>query len=251
VKAGPAAPNLRVVKDDDRVYGRRFGRGRLFWGGLLVGFGTLSLLEKFSYLGGYSLGQLWPLMIVWAGIVGLLAPGGDRWGGLFGVALGAAGLAVTTGSFPLRWDVIWPVLIIFFGLRVLLRRGHRHRHGPMREDCLAGTTQGPVLGVDLFMSGARDVFDQQVFEGGVVRCRASGYELDLRGAILESESATIDVDIVMGGMEIRIPRDWRVEVQVHPVAGAVEDHSRLGAVAQSKRLVIRGRVALGGIEIKN
>jgi hypothetical protein len=54
----------------------------------------------------------------------------------------------------------------------------------------------------------------------------------------------------MGGVAIKVPPDWQVLVQVSPTMGAVEDKT-VPPMNPTKRLVIKGEVVVGGIEIKN
>ena len=41
------------------------------------------------------------------------------------ILLGAVFLATNLGLFSLRWDIIWPIIIIAIGLGLLRRRGDR------------------------------------------------------------------------------------------------------------------------------
>ncbi len=54
-----------------------------------------------------------------------------------------------------------------------------------------------------------------------------------------------------GGIEIRIPDAWALEVKVTPIMGGVEDKTRSGAAVPTKRLIVEGTVLMAGIEIRN
>jgi predicted membrane protein len=77
-----------------------------------------------------------------------------------------------------------------------------------------------------------------------------GLELDLREAVMEGAEATIHIDAKFSGIELRVPRDWQVMVQMNATMGAVEDKSA-PPVSASHRLVLRGETIFGGVEIKN
>ena len=53
----------------------------------------------------------------------------------------------------------------------------------------------------------------------------------------------------MGGIEITVPTDWVVVNQIVPILGGVEDKST-GTQASQHRLILRGFVLMGGVEIK-
>ena len=54
-----------------------------------------------------------------------------------------------------------------------------------------------------------------------------------------------------GGIEIRVPDDWTVDLRGVPVLAGFVDKTRPPAMATEKRLVIRGMALMGGVEIKN
>jgi hypothetical protein len=59
------------------------------------------------------------------------------------------------------------------------------------------------------------------------------------------------VSALMGGMEIRIPEDWAVDNRVTYFMGGSNDRSRLPTDPHAPRLVLKGFVMMGGVEIKN
>jgi len=87
------------------------------------------------------------------------------------------------------------------------------------------------------------------FRGADASALLGGVKLDLSDATMQDNQARIHVSAFMGGIELRIPRDWTVVNHVTPVMGGVEDHTRSGD--GSKRLVIEGTVFMGGLEIRN
>ena len=62
--------------------------------------------------------------------------------------------------------------------------------------------------------------------------------------------AVLHLSIIMGGVEIRVPREWSVVVGGSPVLGGIEDKT-VPPMTPGKRLVIEGSVIMGGVEITN
>jgi predicted membrane protein len=78
-----------------------------------------------------------------------------------------------------------------------------------------------------------------------------GLEIDLRKAAINGE-AVIDLFVMWGGIEIRVPEDWTVTSHVVPLMGGVEDKTRPPQTAHVQHsLVLRGVALMGGVEIKN
>ena len=86
------------------------------------------------------------------------------------------------------------------------------------------------------------------FKRGELTAVMGGIELDLRSASTTGGEATLDVFAFWGGIEIRVPPDWTVVNQVTAILGGSEDKS-VGSRDARNRLVLRGFVIMGGVEI--
>ena len=73
-------------------------------------------------------------------------------------------------------------------------------------------------------------------------------KLSLSEAI--ADSATLNVSVILGGLELRVPREWRIQSDVTPILGGVDGRSVNTAKPGVPTLVITGDVILGGIDIK-
>ncbi len=74
------------------------------------------------------------------------------------------------------------------------------------------------------LSGDRRATLSQQFRGGDVTVFMGGSDLDLRQAVLTTdEDPVLDVFAMMGGVTLRVPEGWTVDVRAVPVMGAVRD----------------------------
>ena len=76
-------------------------------------------------------------------------------------------------------------------------------------------------------------------------------KLDLRGATLSGGQAVINVLALMGGFDIRVPDTCRVVNETTPFMGGVADKTKAPAASDAPRLIVRGFVMMGGLDIKN
>ena len=76
-------------------------------------------------------------------------------------------------------------------------------------------------------------------------------EIDLRPARMAGPSAVIDLFVIMGGVDMRVPEDWTVSCEAVPIMGGVEDRTRPPAGEPKGRLILRGFIMMGGVEVKN
>ncbi len=123
------------------------------------------------------------------------------------------------------------------GAGYLFRR-RRRRHAGTRTHFLV--TQG---GVNVRPTG-EEIAD------AVVSVLMDGAVLDLRDAELAERPARIDLLCVLGGVELVVPKEWRLRVDVEPVLGGVRDRrTREFDPERSVDLTISGRVLMGGLDI--
>jgi predicted membrane protein len=100
-----------------------------------------------------------------------------------------------------------------------------------------------------FLSGIQHQNNSSAFRRADLSAFMGGVDLDLREATMEGDEARIEVSALMGGVSVRVPRNWRVVNRVTTLMGGFEDHTRQSDT--NKRLVVEGTVLMGGLEIKN
>lgn len=121
----------------------------------------------------------------------------------------------------------------------------------------AAWTAGPaagsvsVLQEFAFMGGGDRVVRAQDFRGGEVTAIMGGFHIDLRGANIAGDSATIEIFTLWGGVDLRVPESWNVVVQGTPILGVFTTTGRpVSAAPATKTLVLKGTAIMGGVEVK-
>jgi predicted membrane protein len=222
--------------------------GRVFWGIIIMLFGVLLLLQQMDKLDfGRVISRYWPLLMILIGVWQLIANNFRNTGGpIFLIALG---VFFELGKLEIlgrsAWQYVWPLLIIFAGLWILL--------GALRRRSPAATVikEGDIDAFALFAGLERRV-DSPAFRGGKATAIMGGVDLDLRGAGLAGGEAAIDLSVIMGGITLRVPRGWRVEMDARPLLGGIEDkHTYEPATQGGGTLRVKATAVMGGIEIKD
>jgi predicted membrane protein len=209
--------------------------------GILFTLDNLGLLDARDYL------RFWPLAILAIGVMNFSAAR-DMGGRVFGGFIAFVGVWLLLGNLNViharLWD-LWPMILVFFGGSLVLR-GLYGRDFVRRGDSSSQITAIAMLG------GFDRTVTADPFRGGEITAVMGGGKIDLTRARIENgASAAINVLALMGGMEIRVPDTWVIENRVIYFMGGTDDRSRLPADANSPRLVLRGFVMMGGIEVKN
>ena len=233
--------------------GRRSYAGGLIWGALLILVGLAFLLDHLGMINIDHLWRFWPILLIAAGISNVLSPERRFWG----IMLIAAGTLLQLNQLGIAhfgWADFWPIVLIAAGLMVMWS-SLRSRKITAASPSGGGDPRTNVNGVAIF-SGLQRRVTTQDFQGGNVTAMFGGIELDLTEANMQTDDATLEVNAIFGGAEIRVPDSWQVSYCGAPIFGGVDDKTRLRrseepADAKRKVLNITGAVIFGGLEIKN
>jgi len=244
---------------DERIRGGRQNHGlsHLILGVGIVAVGVGLLLDQ---MGIYRIGDLWrywPVILIALGlskIVDSPMGGAKLWGG-FMFLIGCGFLADNFGLIHFSFNLIWPLAIIYFGASMLWRGlAPAGSCGWPNWTNAGGRDPNADFNYTAIFGGGKRRIESKDFRGGSVVAIFGGYNIDLRDAGIAGESATIDVNALFGGIDIRVPETWKVEVRASAVFGGVDDKTappRTTAGVTPPRLIITGFAAFGGIVVKS
>jgi hypothetical protein len=110
---------------------------------------------------------------------------------------------------------------------------------------------GNAFSTTAILSGRKHRNAYETFVGGEANAVMGGVELDFRDSSMQGEQATIDLFVMMGGVDLRIPQNWVVVNDLDLLMGGVDDKTRPASAAKANRLLLRGTVVMGGVNIRN
>jgi predicted membrane protein len=247
---------------------------------LLVALGIMFLLDTTDALGpGVNVvGTYWPALLIAWGVFGFIA---SRFVlRLWFVIVLIVGIVFLLSNLNLwTWNAgqLWPVILVVVGLALLfggraVRRGGRRwwrrrvggsperrgrgGWGPRQVIDASGSRRHTGFSGEFRSShvfgGGREQVTSQGFQGGEVSAIFGGMELDLRGAGLGGGIAVIDATVICGGIDVRVPKDWRVNIQTTALFGGTENKRSQPSPEDARgELTITGTVLCGGIEVKD
>jgi hypothetical protein len=121
--------------------------------------------------------------------------------------------------------------------------------GPAGSDTTTAGVRGQIVRVFAILWGA----DRRA-RGPLAHVEVSaimgGCDIDLRDAQPTTDPIAIQVFAMWGGIDIRIPPGWIVENEAWPILGGVVDNTQAPALP-THRVILRGMVFMGGVDIKN
>ena len=212
---------------------------RLWIGLVLVTLGVFGILDAAGTLdSSEAIDRWWPVAIIGLGLIGMFI---ER-----RIALGP-GIVVVVGLLILadqqEWtdeDLFGPVLLIAIGLVVLSGLWSRRVDGEHRESSVA-------------MFGGTKIKDRsEHFTHANVSAIFGGATLDLREAHIDGE-ASVDALAMFGGVDVLVPKGWRVSVDGTPILGGCEDKTTGDGElpADAPVLNVHATAILGGVGVKN
>ena len=247
------------------------------WSGTLIVAGFLLVMGNLRYLHVTVLG-LWPLLLIALGAT-LLADRSILGKGFFASGFWAGRFPQGTGRDEFRHRILqaatereqrrserWRLKQERWQRRGW---GHQYAGSPFEaKDYAKSFTQsawseGHIHEVAVFF-GARRRVESQDFQGGDLFAAFGSIELDLTFAAIQDlpdpenagaalRRAILNASALFGGIEIAVPRNWRVIREGSGAFGSYEDKTfpRPDPGTEPATLIVRGGAIFGSVTIRN
>jgi hypothetical protein len=237
------------------------------FGVLIVAAGVVLLLSQQGLIDGDRIfSYFWPVVMIAAGSTMLIDCRGHGGRGVWGGILLVSGVLLVLenlGVAHIRFNAVWPLLVIAIGV-MMIWQAASPRIGPdgtsrpqwpeiFNRWSRSGSPDADFNGVAI-LGGFKRRITSKKFKGGSVLSIMGGFQIDLRQADMEGDSATIEAMSFMGGGEIKVPDDWLVSMEGISLFGAFVDETDQqtpGVSGTQKRLIMKGASLFGGIVVKN
>jgi hypothetical protein len=232
------------------VFGIGGQGGRRGFGSAILGFGVLAvgailLLDNLGVVEAVNFWDYWSLLLILVGISHFARPKGSRGilSGTIWISIGTVILLSNLGYIGFDiWD-LWPVVLVIVGLSLIFK--------PFRRRTNIASEDTGVFEATAILGGSSRKLSTPNFQGGEATAIMGGCEIDLRDCGSEGGPAEIDTFAFWGGIEIKVPQDWEVQVKGLAILGGYGDETRSIEGDGHKVLVVTGTAIMGGVEIKN
>lgn len=267
---------------------RHHNDGGLVFGFIILGIGILLLLKKLGiFYPDWIL--TWPMILIAVGVITLVKSEFRSFFGLIMLGFGLYFLFEREFDFDLGLQrFIWPIILIVLGVYLISKKreenrilsdvehklkNRKTRDNPVEEGMakaeqdtsdhksfhsfssgsgISGITFSDAVKIDAILSGINKRVMTKDLKGAKLTAFMGGIDLDLTQADIAGV-ATMQVDVIFGGVKLILPPHWDVRVEVTNIAAGVEDKRlyRQSEIDPDKVLVIKGTVLFGGLEIKS
>ena len=215
---------------------------------VLIALGILFLLIENHFIQVHVLFQLWPMLLVIAGVT-RLSEGrrSDRFLATVLIVLGLVFQAATLGYIFVHPARLWPLAMVGSGVFLLLKTLSQPK--PRYPEDRYKQTKNE----NLTMFGGSDFgISDSNFEGTELTAVFGGYRVDLRRAMMRNNRAIIEAGAIFGGIELLVPVSWNVSLQGSPFFGGYSDETlHPDPLSNAPELIVRGMAVFGGVTVKN
>ena len=220
--------------------------GRMVWGLVVLTLGVLWTLDNLGQIDASLVLQWWPIVpLVW-GVLLLSGINGRRKtnAGWIWTAVGLLSILRPLGIANASLFDFWPLLLVFFGGSLVYRSWKGGSPSGVHAD-------GPRIDASAILAGTQRKVVSDQFVSADVNAVIAAMTLDLRPAKLVDGRGEVDVYAMWGGIDLLVPREWRVVSEVTPILGVFQDSTEVPQDPLAPTLLIRGSVVMGGIEVRN
>ncbi len=245
---------------------------KMILGVILILIGIAVLGDQFTDTDIWSMiWKYWPVLIIYWGLENFFSKKHNKY---FSIVLTVLGILFLIGNLnitTLRWyDFIFPTLLIALGIRIILPSKWYQLKKDKKDaysDFVIIDKETLKNGIHIDNSKGEDYIDKynvfsgyetkivsQQFKGGEVGSIFGGAEIDLREADLNDKKARIELYAIFGGVDLIVPRKWKIYVNGTPIFGGVNNSTIFesdGNADEIRTLYIDAFAIFGGIDIKN
>lgn len=208
----------------------------------IIAFGVLLLLANLEISNfNKTMEYLWPSMIMLVGIAGIYEKKKFDFIYFIIFILGLNFLLTNLDLFSgdLITIIFWPLILVLFGGNLLLRK-----------DASSKRPNNQKYYTAIFSEVSERNDDDNFIQCDVTTIFGGG-KIDFSGIKLKKDKGYINIISIFGGMELILPKDYKVIANGLPIVGACENKMTINNKESKKQLIINYTIIFGGIELKN
>jgi len=194
--------------------------------------------------------------------------------GIFFVAASLLRLAELLGIINVGWlwkepykSYYFPLLVLYIGMEIVFcgLKNDRHEANSLTNLSVRNFHHNPEHWLQRPLPSAAEgkriccstrygcdayIYRGELFHGARLNAYCGGIRLDLRNAVIE-EDEEIDIQTIMGGVELLVPQNVKVRVKSRNFVGGISNETTVTEGPDNPCLHIIASNFLGGVSIKN
>ena len=237
---------MEILDNQEKMKPRR--PRAIAFGVVVLGFGLALLLRNMDLLPAIVEDAIfsWQMLLIGIGTINYVDR--NKTFGLVLMVVGGVFLIPDFFNFPVELHkVFWPAILILIGIVLIMNAGKKRKRMNFKEISSSDDTMEEVA---IFGGLERNITGPD-FKGGRITTIFGGAKINLSKAMLAEGTTELEITCIFGGVNLLVPPEWNVVIQVTPIFGGFADKRFYTQVDHSRTLVIKGETIFGGGEIKS
>ncbi len=225
---------------------------RVFWGILFILAGIFMVISKLGYFPGVNAFSL-ILTVFLVVIIAKSIPHLNFSGILFPIAFICIIYAKQLGITAITpWTVLMAALFGSIGLSMIFHKHvswihHKHVHEDYKFEKIDIEDEGNIIFRNSFGACIKYINTNE-FEQADLNCSFGAMKVYFDNSVMSSENAIVRVNASFSGVELYIPRTWKVDNKTNVFLGSVDEKNRNNE-RSTNTLTLVGDVSFSGVEI--
>lgn len=227
-------------------------KDNLFWGLFLIAAAVLILVAKLGAFPEMSIMKIFWTLVFSVALINSLA--NLAFPGVF-FSLAFLGIIYDTelGITAITpWTILFVALLLSIGMSLIYtpkkKKKVNSREIESGDFVVFDEEDGNQFDFSSSFVGSIKYVNSDNFESANIDAKFAGMKVYFDNAIIQNGHATVNLNVSFAGVELYIPKNWRVDNQMSASFGGVEEKNRNNG-ADGPILTLRGNVSLGGVTI--
>ena len=156
-------------------------------------------------------------------------------------------------------SVLIAATLISFGLSLIFPKkkvynqqfNNRQYHQPSNEQFSRVVNEADANHVKCNVNFSSEIkyINSEAFEGADIACSFAAAKIYFDNAILKTNQAAIRLNVAFSGVELYIPRTWRVVNYTSAFLGGIEEDGMGSKLPDAPEINLYGEISFGGVTI--
>lgn len=144
-----------------------------------------------------------------------------------------------------NYSIIASSILLSIGLYIIT--GSKKRTCDFKMEDIS-YEESDIININVSFGATIKYINSENFKKAFISCNFAGAQVYFDNATIQGDAAEIELDVSFSGVELYIPKNWKIINNVNVMLGEIEEKSRGNET--NKTVILTGKASLAGVEIK-
>lgn len=151
------------------------------------------------------------------------------------------------------WPILITALFLSIGFSLIFRKNWNIIHisdsdNPENFDEIINTEDSSIVKINVSFGSSIKYVNSTNFKKGIFNCTFGGLKIYFDNTILDENGARVHLNASFAGIELYIPKDWKVVFNTVTNLAGIEEKNK-SIPDETKTLILTGDISFSGVEI--